>query len=223
MSQPSISISPRMSTGHVEKFEKSSIQCQSQNGNGTVSKKMVKQQLLANQHNVKRKYSQSKHNVDHESSEDKEFEEPATNPSNFRSRSKTISDTSGEWNLYFSNQFYDLDVKKCFELICLLRSIRQGVAGTVLITGDVKVEMESGTKSEGEEDSQAYINEKKTTLGRTPNHLTLSTTSTISAGSTGSQARLIQSSHQPENYQPITVKELGKKYVRSQYREDNKF
>lgn len=68
--------------------------------------------------------------------------------------------------------------------------------------------MDSGTKSEGEEDSQAFLGEKKN-LGRTPNHLTLSTTSTISAGSTGSQARLIQSSHQPENYQPITVKELG--------------
>lgn len=77
------------------------------------------------------------------------------------------------------------------------------------ITGEVKVEMDSGTKSEGEEDSQAFLGEKKTNLGRTPNHLTLSTTSTISAGSTGSQARLIQSSHQPENYQPITVKELG--------------
>lgn len=75
--------------------------------------------------------------------------------------------------------------------------------------GEVKVEMDSGTKSEGEEDSQAFLGEKKTNLGRTPNHLTLSTTSTISAGSTGSQARLIQSSHQPENYQPITVKELG--------------
>lgn len=71
--------------------------------------------------------------------------------------------------------------------------------------------MDSGTKSEGEEDSQAFLGEKKANLGRTPNHLTLSTTSTISAGSTGSQARLIQSSHQPENYQPRTVKELGKK------------
>lgn len=73
--------------------------------------------------------------------------------------------------------------------------------------------MDSGTKSEGEEDSQAFLGEKKANLGRTPNHLTLSTTSTISAGSTGSQARLIQSSHQPENYQPIAVKELGKKFV----------
>lgn len=40
--------------------------------------------------------------------------------------------------------------------------------------------------------------------------LYFSTTSTLSAGSTGSQARLIQSSHQPENYHPIQVEELGK-------------
>ena len=70
--------------------------------------------------------------------------------------------------------------------------------------------MDSGTKSEGEEDSQAFLGEKKTSLGRTPNHLTLSTTSTISAGSTGSQAKLIQSSHHPEHYQPAAIKELGK-------------
>lgn len=40
--------------------------------------------------------------------------------------------------------------------------------------------------------------------------LCFSTTSTLSAGSTGSQARLIQSSHQPTQYQPTMVKELGK-------------
>lgn len=42
-----------------------------------------------------------------------------------------------------------------------------------------------------------------------------STTSTLSAGSTGSQARLIQSSHQPAQYQPTMVKELGKQESRS--------
>lgn len=42
-----------------------------------------------------------------------------------------------------------------------------------------------------------------------------STTSTLSAGSTGSQARLIQSSHQPTHYQPTMVKELGKQESRS--------
>ncbi|XP_026674402.1 protein still life, isoform SIF type 1 isoform X2 [Ceratina calcarata] len=179
MNQPPMTIAPRMSTGHIEKFEKQPPS-QGQNGNGsiattgTLSKKIVKPQLLPTSHNVKRKYSQSKQAVEHESSEDKDAEEPTgavinQQQTTFRSRSKTISDTSGE----------------------------------------VKVEMDSGTKSEGEEDSQAFLGEKKANLGRTPNHLTLSTASTISAGSTGSQARLIQSSHQPENYQPITVKELG--------------
>ncbi|XP_059473673.1 protein still life, isoform SIF type 1 isoform X4 [Neocloeon triangulifer] len=68
---------------------------------------------------------------------------------------------------------------------------------------------DAGSKSEGEDDSIATVTTKKPTLGRTPNHLSLSTTSTLSAGSTGSQARLIQSSHQPENYAPQPVKELG--------------
>ncbi|CAK1604222.1 unnamed protein product [Parnassius mnemosyne] len=64
-----------------------------------------------------------------------------------------------------------------------------------------------GSKSEGEEEPPQPP--AKRGLGRTPNHLTLSTTSTLSAGSTGSQARLIQSSHQPTQYQPTMVKELG--------------
>lgn len=91
-----------------------------------------------------------------------------------------------------------------------------------------------GIKSEGEEDSQTgnVVPKIKSGLGKTPNHLTLryrnlsqatqrtaitnfvslnsSTTSTLSAGSTGSQARLIQSSHPPENYQPAQLEELGK-------------
>ncbi|XP_011865981.1 PREDICTED: protein still life, isoform SIF type 1 isoform X5 [Vollenhovia emeryi] len=149
LSHASMSMAPRMSTGHVEKFNKQQAsQGQAQNGKDvttTLSKKAMKQQLLSSSH--KRKYSHSKQPVEHESSEDKDQEDaPVPQQQTFRSRSKTISDTSGE---------------------------------------------------------------KKTNLGRTPNHLTLSTTSTISAGSTGSQARLIQSSHQPENYQPISVKELG--------------
>ncbi|XP_011302498.1 protein still life, isoform SIF type 1 isoform X5 [Fopius arisanus] len=177
MSQP-MSMAPRMSTGHVDKFDKSQLQGQSQNGNGngntgTLSKKAVKQQMLSNTLNSRRKHSQSKASVEHESSEDREGEDPPLHHhhhhTSFRTRSKTISDT----------------------------------------TGEVKVDMDSGTKSEGEEDSQGFLSEKKTNLGRTPNHLTLSTTSTISAGSTGSQAKLIQSSHQPENYQPPMVKELG--------------
>ncbi|KAL4706580.1 hypothetical protein ACJJTC_015778, partial [Scirpophaga incertulas] len=65
---------------------------------------------------------------------------------------------------------------------------------------------EPGSRSEGEDEPPPPA---KRGLGRTPNHLTLSTTSTLSAGSTGSQARLIQSSHQPTQYQPTMVKELG--------------
>ncbi|XP_060516827.1 protein still life, isoform SIF type 1 isoform X3 [Cylas formicarius] len=68
---------------------------------------------------------------------------------------------------------------------------------------------DAGAKSEGEEDSQAGPAKAKATLGRTPNHLTLSTTSTLSAGSTGSQARLIQSSHPPEKFYPIQTEDLG--------------
>lgn len=40
--------------------------------------------------------------------------------------------------------------------------------------------------------------------------LSISTTSTLSVGSTGSQARLIQSSHAPSHYQPVLMKDLGK-------------
>nr|XP_037874770.1 protein still life, isoforms C/SIF type 2 isoform X9 [Bombyx mori] len=65
----------------------------------------------------------------------------------------------------------------------------------------------AGSRSEGEDEPPPPP--VKRSLGRTPNHLTLSTTSTLSAGSTGSQARLIQSSHQPTHYQPVMVKELG--------------
>lgn len=96
--------------------------------------------------------------------------------------------------------------------------------------------MDPGAKSEGEEEMGAsasgsgqhgiittinvhnpnsslkhhHVVTKAGTLGRTPNHLTLSTTSTLSVGSTGSQARLIQSSHAPSMYQPVMMKDLGK-------------
>ncbi|XP_038210921.1 protein still life, isoform SIF type 1 [Zerene cesonia] len=72
-------------------------------------------------------------------------------------------------------------------------------------TGTEKTD--AASKSEGEDEPPPPP--AKRGLGRTPNHLTLSTTSTLSAGSTGSQARLIQSSHQPTQYQPTMVKELG--------------
>ncbi|XP_024876872.1 protein still life, isoform SIF type 1 isoform X8 [Temnothorax curvispinosus] len=96
MSQAPMSMTPRMSTGHVEKFSKQQVG-QTQNGNGvtgTLSKKAMKQQLLSSSH--KRKYSQSKQPVEHESSEDKDQEDaPVPQQQTFRSRSKTISDTSG--------------------------------------------------------------------------------------------------------------------------------
>lgn len=93
-----MSMTPRMSTGHVEKFDKQQIN-QAQNGNATLSKKAMKQQLLASSH--KRKYSQSKQPVEHESSEDKDQEDAPGAPqqTTFRSRSKTISDTSGKTKL----------------------------------------------------------------------------------------------------------------------------
>uniref|UniRef100_A0A182QZ20 Still life n=1 Tax=Anopheles farauti TaxID=69004 RepID=A0A182QZ20_9DIPT len=69
-----------------------------------------------------------------------------------------------------------------------------------------------GTKSEGEDDSQQGTVKPKSSLGKTPNHLTLSTTSTLSVGSTGSQARLIQSSHPPATYHPVLMKDLGKRH-----------
>ncbi|XP_045119096.1 protein still life, isoform SIF type 1-like isoform X8 [Portunus trituberculatus] len=59
---------------------------------------------------------------------------------------------------------------------------------------------EAGTRSEGED--EVMETKKKATLGRTPNHLSLSTTSTLSTGSTGSMAKLIQASNQPSQYQP---------------------
>lgn len=90
-------MTPRMSTGHVEKFDKQANQAQNGNGipTGTLSKKAMKQQLLASSH--KRKYSHSKQPVEHESSEDKDQEDaPVVQQQTFRSRSKTISDTSGK-------------------------------------------------------------------------------------------------------------------------------
>ncbi|XP_013177571.1 PREDICTED: protein still life, isoform SIF type 1 [Papilio xuthus] len=106
----------------------------------------------------------------------------------FRTRSKTVndsSDSSSKRTLPPPPPTTDTD-----------RSTEQGST-------------EPGSKSEGEDEPPPPP--AKRGLGRTPNHLTLSTTSTLSAGSTGSQARLIQSSHQPTQYQPTMVKELGKR------------
>lgn len=103
-----MSMAPRMSTGHVEKFNKQQTgHGQTQNGNGPpvmLSKKAMKQQLLSSSH--RRKYSQSKQPVEHESSEDKDQEDaPVPQQQTFRSRSKTISDTSSKKRLKKSLNF----------------------------------------------------------------------------------------------------------------------
>lgn len=54
-----------------------------------------------------------------------------------------------------------------------------------------------GVKSENEDDHQPR---SKPSLGRTPNHLSLSTTSTLSTGSGCSQAKLIQVTYRLTNY-----------------------
>ncbi|CAG7732893.1 unnamed protein product, partial [Allacma fusca] len=65
---------------------------------------------------------------------------------------------------------------------------------------------EEGAKMEGEEGEvrktikSTTMPRMKGSLGQTPNHLTLSTTSTLSVGSTGSAAKLIQSSATPARY-----------------------
>lgn len=77
-------------------------------------------------------------------------------------------------------------------------------------------------KSEGEDDSNSHPGQSKGpmrgSLGKTPNYLMLSTTSTLSASSTGSQAaRLVERSQQPENYQPPQVQDLGKPDLHQDY------
>lgn len=123
LSQPPMTISPRMSTGHVEKFEKPPGMSQGQNsGNGgtvilaALSKKTVKPQAVSASHNVKRKYNQSKQAMEHESSEDKDAEESSAvnqQQPGFRPRSKTISDTFGKitdrigFHLNFTDTYSD--------------------------------------------------------------------------------------------------------------------
>lgn len=106
ITQPPMTMTPRMSTGHVEKFDKSQNQglnngtlCttgSSAGGTaGTLSKKVVKQQILSNTLNSRRKHSHPKSSVEHESSEDRDVDDIPIQQISFRTRSKTISDTSG--------------------------------------------------------------------------------------------------------------------------------
>ncbi|XP_061377842.1 protein still life, isoforms C/SIF type 2 isoform X18 [Danaus plexippus] len=110
--------------------------------------------------------------------------ELSSDETTFRHRSKTVGDAAG----------------KPYNSI-----VKRPVPSAATTTDTDK--SEGGSKSEGEDEPPPPP--AKRGLGRTPNHLTLSTTSTLSAGSTGSQARLIQSSHQPTQYQPTMIKELG--------------
>ncbi|CAH2107327.1 unnamed protein product [Euphydryas editha] len=119
-----------------------------------------------------------------EAEEPPQVSEVSSDEATFRQRSKTLGDSAA-------------DVSK------RLPTTTTGAGGGAGCGAGA-----DGSKSEGEDEPPPPP--AKRGLGRTPNHLTLSTTSTLSAGSTGSQARLIQSSHQPTQYQPTMVRELGK-------------
>lgn len=104
----SMTMTPRMSTSHVEKYEKAQNQAQHgvQTQGGVLKSKITKQQIIlaASSHVAKRRYAQSKQSVEG-SSEDKEPEEqhPAgTSQVTFRSRSKTVSDATSEFPKYSS-------------------------------------------------------------------------------------------------------------------------
>ncbi|XP_050342458.1 protein still life, isoform SIF type 1 isoform X4 [Nymphalis io] len=114
-----------------------------------------------------------------EAEEPPQMSEVSSDEATFRQRSKTLGDTA--------------DISK---------RVASGASSASAAGAGAE-----GSKSEGEDEPPPPP--AKRGLGRTPNHLTLSTTSTLSAGSTGSQARLIQSSHQPTQYQPTMVRELG--------------
>ncbi|KAL5293086.1 TIAM1 family protein [Megaselia abdita] len=127
----------------------------------------------------------------------------------FRGRSKTVGDISDP------DQQQQQQQQEADGSLMMTQSTQiQQRTHIQMRVGDGAEHMESldhGIKSEGEEDSQSQLGtfRLKPSLGRTPNHLTLSTTSTISVGSTGSQARLVHSSNTPSNYQPILMKDLG--------------
>lgn len=132
----------------------------------------------------------------------------------FRSRSKTVGDSAGKLKSWMRSKRRDLNMLKINKIIPMLDPPPVPKRTTSELDRH-----DPGIKSEGEDDSQHGTVKGKATLGRTPNHLTLSTTSTLSVGSTGSQARLIQSSHAPSTYQPVLMKDLGKKGATSPSKE----
>lgn len=107
--QPAMTIG-RMTTSHVEKYDK--IQLQGQGANGIPKSKSMKHQFIVSSHAAKRKYGHPKH-PEAESSEDKDEEyhpEGAAQPSAFRSRSKTIGDSS-KFQTYLLFQYQSLPSK----------------------------------------------------------------------------------------------------------------
>ncbi|XP_050309529.1 protein still life, isoform SIF type 1 isoform X3 [Anthonomus grandis grandis] len=120
---------------------------------------------------------------------------------------KSKSQRHSAGNIDYSN----IDSQECDDIAANFRSRSKTIGNADEATHERlnHDRNDAGIKSEGEDDSQSGNCKPKAVLGRTPNHLTLSTTSTLSAGSTGSQARLIQSSHPPEKFQPVQLEELG--------------
>lgn len=109
-------------------------------------------------------------------------------PVAFRGRSQTI----GKLNslslllLFFCLVFFCLINKKNIVKIGENKKSLRRVDSSETRDGD------PGVKSENEDD---HTPRNKPSLGRTPNHLSLSTTSTLSTGSSSSQAKLIQVIH----------------------------
>ncbi|XP_043212982.1 protein still life, isoform SIF type 1-like isoform X2 [Amphibalanus amphitrite] len=75
--------------------------------------------------------------------------------------------------------------------------------------GDDGSDVRDDTSRSDVEEEEEALTRRCGQLGRIPNHLSLSTSSTLSAGSTGSQARLIQASNAPEHYQPPHARAAG--------------
>jgi hypothetical protein len=117
-------------------------------------------------------------------------------PVTFRGRSNTIGTSTRIFHLWISKLSCKI---KCRFKTGEKKSIRR-VDSSEARDGD------PGVKSENEDDHQPR---SKPSLGRTPNHLSLSTTSTLSTGSGCSQAKLIQASRTPQSYTPAAAKPLG--------------
>ncbi|XP_043212986.1 protein still life, isoform SIF type 1-like isoform X1 [Amphibalanus amphitrite] len=84
--------------------------------------------------------------------------------------------------------------------------LRPGRPGAL---GDDGSDVRDDTSRSDVEEEEEALTRRCGQLGRIPNHLSLSTSSTLSAGSTGSQARLIQASNAPEHYQPPHARAAG--------------